>query len=135
MQQMQRWQAGRVTARRQAPRLLRAMREQGWPRLAEMDDAHRRTLEAEIFKNTGGAASWTKCLPGWVDDLRLYTVVRAQTAPATPAAAADEAAVRAALVAQCTACDRNGWVLDDADDGPMRRCTHPGVTAGTGSGR
>jgi hypothetical protein len=135
LQQMQRWQAGRATARRQAPRLLRTMREQGWPRLAEMDEAHRLSLEAEIFKNTGGAASWTRCLPGWVDDLRLYTVVRAQTASAGPAGAADGAGARAALVAECTACDRNGWVLDDADDGPMRRCTHPGVTAGTEASR
>ncbi|CAM5586124.1 hypothetical protein SALBM217S_08671 [Streptomyces griseoloalbus] len=35
----------------------------------------------------------------------------------------------AALVAACTACDPNGWVLDDDDTGPMRRCTHEGVTS------
>jgi hypothetical protein len=75
---MQRWQAGAATARRCAPRLLRAMRAQGWPELAEMDDAQRALLEADVLKNTGGAASWTKCLPGWVDDLRLYARVRPQ---------------------------------------------------------
>ncbi|MEU5666498.1 hypothetical protein [Streptomyces longwoodensis] len=72
LQQMKRWQAGAATARRCAPRLLRAMRAQGWPALAQMDDEHLALLETEILKNTGGAVSWTKCLPGWVDDLRLY---------------------------------------------------------------
>ncbi|MFI6936827.1 hypothetical protein [Streptomyces sp. NPDC050287] len=38
----------------------------------------------------------------------------------------DDAAARLALVAACTACDPNGWVLDD-DDAAMRRCTHPDV--------
>ncbi|MFE7211973.1 hypothetical protein ACFY0A_24095 [Streptomyces sp. NPDC001698] len=51
---MQRWQAGVTTVRRCVPRLLRAMRTQGWPRLTEMDDAHRVLLEADIVKNTGG---------------------------------------------------------------------------------
>jgi hypothetical protein len=121
---MRRWQAGAVTARRCAPRLLRAMRAQGWPELADMDEAQRGLLEADILKNTGGAVSWTKCLPGWVDDLRRYAVVRPRTATD---AGPDDAAVRLALVAACTACDPNGWVLDDDDDAPMRRCTHPGV--------
>jgi hypothetical protein len=76
LQQMSRWQAGAATARKCAPRLLRAMREQGWPRMAEMDDALGALLEADIFKNTGGAVSWTKCLPGWIDDLRLYCLVK-----------------------------------------------------------
>ncbi|MFF8234752.1 hypothetical protein [Streptomyces caelestis] len=127
LQQMQRWQAGRVTARRCAPRLLRAMRSQGWPRLAGMDDAHRHALEAEIFKNTGGATSWTKCLPGWVDDLRLYTVVRPRTRPA-PGSSARPAEAHAAAV-DCPLCDEYGWLLDDDDSGPQRRCTHPGITS------
>lgn len=55
LQRMQRWQAGVTTVRRCVPRLLRAMRAQGWPRLTEMDDAHRVLLEADILKNTGGA--------------------------------------------------------------------------------
>jgi hypothetical protein len=123
---MQRWQAGRVTARRCAPRLLRAMRSQGWPRLAGMDDAHRHALEAEIFKNTGGATSWTKCLPGWVDDLRLYTVVRPRTAPAPGSSA--RPAMASVVAADCSLCDEYGWLLDDDDSGPQRRCTHPGIT-------
>jgi hypothetical protein len=92
-----------------------------------MDDVHRRALEAEIFKNTGGATSWTKCLPGWVDDLRLYTVVRPRTAPA-PGSSARPAEARAAA-ADCPMCDEYGWLLDDDDSGPQRRCAHPGITS------
>jgi hypothetical protein len=73
---MKRWQAGAATARKCAPRLLRAMRAQGWPALTGLDVEHLALLEAEILKNTGGAVSWTKCLPGWVDDLRLYDRVK-----------------------------------------------------------
>ncbi|MYQ82978.1 MULTISPECIES: hypothetical protein [unclassified Streptomyces] len=127
LQRMRQWQAGRATAKKCAPRLLRAMREQGWPALSGMDDAQRQALEAEIFKNTGGATSWVRCLPGWVDDLRLYRAP-AQAAPATGQAPKDVAAL---LRAACPACDPNGWVLDDDDDAPMRRCSHPGVTADT----
>ncbi|KPC69094.1 hypothetical protein ADL27_55040 [Streptomyces sp. NRRL F-6602] len=79
LQQMQRWQAGGATARKQAPRLLRTMRKQDWPALAELDDAQLLLLEAEIFRNTGGAKSWVRCLPGWIDDLRLYNRVRARS--------------------------------------------------------
>ncbi|MBB1258309.1 hypothetical protein [Streptomyces alkaliterrae] len=79
LQHMERWQAGAATARKCAPRLLRAMRDQGWPQLTEMDDAQRVQLEAEIFKNVSGAKSWTKCLYGWVEDLRLYTKVTRTT--------------------------------------------------------
>ncbi|MFF3312952.1 hypothetical protein [Streptomyces sp. NPDC002952] len=121
---MQRWQAGAATARRCAPRLLRAMRAQGWPALADMDAAQRTLLEADVLKNTGGAASWTKCLPGWVDDLRRYEMVRPRTATVEQ----DQEAVRLAQRTACTACDPLGWVLDDDDDQPMRRCTHPGVS-------
>ncbi|SEF18985.1 hypothetical protein [Streptomyces sp. Ag109_O5-10] len=126
---MQRWQAGAATARRCAPRLLRAMRDQGWPLLADLDDAGRALLEADVLKNTQGAASWAKCLPGWVDDLRLYAKVKPRVAAAGSEGGPDAAAVRLALVAACTACDPSGWLLDDNDDAPMRRCTHPGVTA------
>ncbi|GHJ18881.1 hypothetical protein [Streptomyces albus] len=76
LQQMKRWQAGAATARKCAPRLLRAMRAQGWPALAALDEEHLGLLEAEILKNTGGAVSWSRCLPGWVDDLRLYERVK-----------------------------------------------------------
>jgi hypothetical protein len=126
---MHRWQAGAATAKKCAPRLLRAMRMQGWPDLADMDAQQKALLEDDVLKNTGGAASWTKCLPGWVDDLRLYAKVKPRAAVAGPDGGRDAAAVRRALVAACTACDPNGWVLDDDDTAPMRRCTHEGVTA------
>jgi hypothetical protein len=80
LQQMTTWQAGAATARKCAPLLLRAMRDQGWPQIADMDDAQQQLLEADIFKNTGGADSWVKCLPNWVRDLRLYSAVQATVA-------------------------------------------------------
>ncbi|MER7577492.1 hypothetical protein [Streptomyces sp. NPDC126514] len=119
---MQRWQAGAATARRCAPRLLRAMRAQGWPELADMDDAQRVLLEADILKNTGGATSWTKCLPGWVDDLRRYAMVRKQSSPHI----AQRPAADRTLIEACPACDEYGWLLDDDDD-VQRRCAHPGI--------
>ncbi|QLJ06826.1 hypothetical protein HZZ00_38005 (plasmid) [Streptomyces sp. NEAU-sy36] len=76
LQQMKRWQAGGATAQKNAPRLLRALRAQGWPKLAELDEEQRSQLEAEIFRNTVGAKSWVRCLPGWIDDLRRYDRVR-----------------------------------------------------------
>ncbi|MGA5208043.1 hypothetical protein [Streptomyces variegatus] len=126
LQQMQRWQAGAATARSCAPKLLRTMREQGWPSLAGADAGYRALLEAEVLKNTGGATSWTKCLPGWVRDLRRYALVHPQTTPA-PASSPRPAAARSVIEA-CPACDEYGWLLDDDDSGPQRRCTHPGVT-------
>lgn len=78
LQQMKRWQAGAATARKCAPRLLRTMRKQGWPLLAELDEDQLALLETEILKNTGGAKSWTKCLPGWVEDLRLFERARSR---------------------------------------------------------
>ncbi|MEV5099996.1 hypothetical protein ACFC5H_31730 [Streptomyces rochei] len=128
LQQMQRWQAGAATARSCAPKLLRTMREQGWPTLVGAGAEYRVLLEAEVLKNTGGAASWTKCLPGWVRDLRRYALVRPQpeAAPA-PGSGARLTAARGVIEA-CPACDEYGWLLDDDDDAPQRRCTHPGVT-------
>ncbi|MFD3535970.1 hypothetical protein [Streptomyces sp. NPDC058664] len=82
LQEMKRWQAGRKTAQRCAPRLLRAMGEQGWPALSAMDEAQRDLLEADVLRNTGGATSWERCLPGWVEDLRLYAKVAARPAGA-----------------------------------------------------
>ncbi|MEV0695266.1 hypothetical protein, partial [Streptomyces sp. NPDC050388] len=82
LQQMKRWQAGAATARRVAPKLLATMREQGWPSLAGMTAQDRALLEADLLRNTGGAKSWVKCLPGWVQDLRRYALVRPQPAPA-----------------------------------------------------
>ncbi|MFJ9729242.1 hypothetical protein ACIRP3_41520 [Streptomyces sp. NPDC101209] len=129
LQGMERWQAGAATAKRCAPRLLRTMWAQGWPELASMDEGQRALLEADVLKNTGGAKVWAKCLPGWVEDLRRYDAVRPRTAAADSEAGQDSTALRLALVAACTACDPNGWVLDDDDDGPMRRCKHPQVSA------
>lgn len=126
LQQMQRWQAGAATARSCAPKLLHTMREQGWPSLVGADAGYLARLEAEVLKNTSGAASWTKCLPGWVRDLRRYALVHPQAAP-TPSASSRPAAARSVIEA-CPACDEYGWLLDDEDSGPQRRCTHPGVT-------
>ncbi|MEC7051393.1 hypothetical protein RFN57_03610 [Streptomyces violaceochromogenes] len=125
LQQMQQWQAGAATARSCAPKLLRTMREQGWPSLAGADPGYLALLEAEVLKNTRGATSWTKCLPGWVRDLRRYALVRSQTAP--PSNHPQPTAARS-LIKACSACDEYGWLLDDDDSGPQRRCTHPGVT-------
>lgn len=132
LQQMRKWSAGLATARKCAPRLVRTMRLQGWPLLASMDDVQRTELEAEILKNTGGAASWVKCLPGWCEDLRRY-----RKAPAAPAAGLVQGSGQhlAALRAACPACDPLGWVLDDDDDKPNRRCAHPGVTVDIAGGQ
>ncbi|MEU2271983.1 hypothetical protein ABZ568_37250 [Streptomyces olindensis] len=129
LQQMQRWQAGAATARSCAPKLLRTMREQGWPPLAGADPEYLALLEAEVLKNTGGAASWTKCLPGWVRDLRRYALVRPQTAPAQGSSPRPTVARSVSAIEACPACDENGWLLDDDDSGPLRRCTHPGITS------
>ncbi|MEU6594708.1 hypothetical protein ABZ923_36865 [Streptomyces sp. NPDC046881] len=126
LQQMQRWQAGAATARRVAPKLLATMQEQGWPSLVDMSPQERALLEADLLRNTEGAKSWTKCLPGWVQDLRRYALVRPKTAPA--AGNSTRRAVAPAAVAACPTCDEYGWLLDDDDNGPQRRCTHPGIT-------
>jgi hypothetical protein len=124
----ERWQAGAATARSCAPQLLRTMREQGWPSLVGADAGYLALLEAEVLKNTGGAASWTKCLPGWVRDLRRYALVAPQTAPAL--ASSRRPAVARGVIEACAACDEYGWLLDDDDSGPQRRCSHPGVARG-----
>ncbi|PWI05681.1 hypothetical protein DIZ27_37760 [Streptomyces sp. NWU339] len=126
LQRMERWQAGAATARRVAPKLLATMREQGWPSLVGMTAQDRALLEADLLRNTGGAKSWVKCLPGWVQDLRRYALVRPQPAPA-PGGSPRPAATRA-VIAACPACDEYGWLLDDDDSGPQRRCPHPGIT-------
>ncbi|MFB7453989.1 hypothetical protein [Streptomyces sp. NPDC056194] len=123
LQEMKSWQAGRKTAQKSAPRLLRAMREQGWPTLAEMDDAQRALLEADVLRNTGGATSWERCLPGWVDDLRRYALISARTAPA-PAAVVPGVPVSADAIGRCGECDAYGWRLDTDPDDPQERCAH-----------
>jgi hypothetical protein len=103
------------------------MRRQGWPSLVGADDDYRRLLEAEVLKNTDGAKAWVKCLPGWVEDLRRYALVRPRPQSALAASSGPRPAARA-LIAACPACDEYGWLLDDDDTGPQLRCTHPGVT-------
>ncbi|AIS02439.1 hypothetical protein [Streptomyces glaucescens] len=125
LQQMRRWQAGASTARKCAPKLLRTMREQGWPSVVDMTAQDRELLEADVLRNTGGATSWIKCLPGWVQDLRRYDVVRPQSAPA-PSSSPRPVPVHTVSV-ECPACDEYGWILDDDDSGPQRRCTHPSI--------
>jgi hypothetical protein len=105
------------------------MRKQGWPSLVGMDGEQRALLEADVLKNTGGAASWTKCLPGWVEDLRRYALVRPQTT-AAPLGSNPRPAAARGVIAACPACDEYGWLLDDDDSGPQRRCTHPGIIRG-----
>jgi hypothetical protein len=63
-----------------------------------------------------------------VRDLRRYALVRPQATPA-PAGSARPAVARSVIEA-CPACDEYGWLLDDDDSGPQRRCTHPGITCG-----
>ncbi|MEV5567654.1 hypothetical protein AB0L54_33085 [Streptomyces sp. NPDC052196] len=87
LQQMKRFPAGAATASKAAPRLVQVMRVQGWPGVTGLDDEHMALLEAEILRNTGGAKSWDRCLPGWVDDLRLYDRVRSSLGSAQGAGA------------------------------------------------
>ncbi|MEV4044241.1 hypothetical protein [Streptomyces sp. NPDC049744] len=74
------WQAGRATARKCAPLLLREMRELGWPPIGEVDQP---VLEQEILKHTEGAKSPAHILPKWIKDLRLYSVVIKHGRPAS----------------------------------------------------
>ncbi|MFF7558261.1 hypothetical protein ACFZA9_35815 [Streptomyces olivaceus] len=128
LQQMRLWQAGASTARSCAPKLLRTMSQQGWPSLVDADAAYLALLEAEVLKNTGGATSWTKCLPGWVRDLRRYALVRPQPASAPAPGSGSRPTAARGVIEACPACDEYGWLLDEDDDAPQRRCTHPDVT-------
>jgi len=69
------WNAGRATARKCAPRLLKAMREQEWPGIRELDAAGRKLLEQDITKNPGGVINHAHVLPRRVDDLSLYSTL------------------------------------------------------------
>ncbi|MFI9194179.1 hypothetical protein ACIG0A_33375 [Streptomyces californicus] len=80
------WNAGRATATKCAPKLLRAMDTQGWPSIFDVD---KRVLEHDITKNPGGITRHAQVLPGRIADLSLYDVVA--PAPAqTPAARPNE---------------------------------------------
>ncbi|MGG8318091.1 hypothetical protein ACQ9AR_33360 [Streptomyces lividans] len=128
LQQMRLWQAGASTARSCAPKLLRTMLQQGWPSLVDADADYLTLLEAEVLKNTGGATSWTKCLPRWVRDLRRYALVRSQPASASTSGSNARPTAARGVIEACLECDEYGWLLDDDDEAPQRRCTHPGVT-------
>jgi hypothetical protein len=78
------WQAGRATARKCAPLLLREMRDLGWPSIREVDQ---RLLEGDILRNTEGAKSPAHILPKWIRDLRVYSAVVEQGRPHPGAAA------------------------------------------------
>lgn len=71
------WNAGRATARKYAPLLLRVMTEQGWPSMRELTDADRALLEQELTKNPDGITRHSNVLPKRIADLSLYDVVRA----------------------------------------------------------
>ncbi|MEU9946900.1 hypothetical protein [Streptomyces sp. NPDC047939] len=66
------WNAGRATATKYAPKLLRVMAEQGWPSIFNVD---KRVLEHDITKNPGGITRHAQVLPGRIADLSLYEVV------------------------------------------------------------
>ncbi|MFJ3787012.1 helix-turn-helix domain-containing protein [Streptomyces sp. NPDC090093] len=66
----------------------------------------------------------------------LIQHVESQEPESVPAQrSASTTAVSRSAVEACGLCDSLGWVLDDDDDGPLVRCAHPGVTAGTGAQR
>ncbi|MEU6996629.1 hypothetical protein ABZ953_39000 [Streptomyces sp. NPDC046465] len=77
LQCMKRHQAGAASSRKLAPLLLGLMAAQDWPKITGLDKQQQELLEADIFKNTGGAVSWASCLPGWIKDLRRYEFARA----------------------------------------------------------
>ncbi|MFC7016079.1 hypothetical protein ACFQMH_31155 [Streptomyces viridiviolaceus] len=81
------WQAGRSTAAKNAPQLLKVMREQGWPSIHEVD---RQLLEQDLLRNTVGAKSFAHVLPRWIADLRLFSVVTAQARPRATTAGGKE---------------------------------------------
>ncbi|MFC8511129.1 hypothetical protein ACFU3J_16310 [Streptomyces sp. NPDC057411] len=59
-----------------------------------------------------------------------------EAAPVPPGSGATGAGVDArTAAADCGLCDAYGWLLDDDDDRPQRRCTHPDVTAMAGAAR
>jgi hypothetical protein len=69
------WHAGRMTAQKEAPRLLAVMRDQGWPVVRELSDRDRQLLERELTKNPEGVTRYSQVLPKRIADLLLYEVV------------------------------------------------------------
>ncbi|MGI5397858.1 hypothetical protein ACQEVK_36885 [Streptomyces sp. CA-251251] len=60
-------------------------------------------------------------------DLRRYALVRPQPAAAPAAGSGSQPTAARNVIEACPACDEYGWLLDDDDDAPQRRCTHSGL--------
>ncbi|MFI2620570.1 hypothetical protein [Streptomyces sp. NPDC018584] len=118
LQCMKRHQAGAATARRLAPLLLRMMAAMDWPQITALDEGQRELLEADIFKNTGGAQSWASCLPRWIKDLRLFEVVSSAHKTRGP-------------VPWCGTCDSAEYRWIAPREGRPRKCPkcHPAVVS------
>lgn len=78
------WTAGRQTARKCAPLLLRVLAEQGWPAVRELDDVARRLLAREVTKNPEKISRYSQVLPNRIADLPLYEVVARRSRPHVP---------------------------------------------------
>ncbi|WP_404974865.1 hypothetical protein [[Kitasatospora] papulosa] len=66
------WNAGKATATKCAPLLLRVMAEEGWPSIFDVD---KRVLERDITKDPRGITRHSQVLPGRIKDLSLYEAV------------------------------------------------------------
>lgn len=75
------WNAGRATARKCAPPLLRVMGEQGWPSIQALSDTDRRLLERDLTKNPEGISRFSQVLPKRIADLALYDAVARRARP------------------------------------------------------
>jgi hypothetical protein len=78
---------GRLKAKGLAPVLLEAMADQGWPRLAELDERCRRLLVSQLTKNPDGVRNHASVLErDRVPNLPLFEVVAGTGVPAQGAA-------------------------------------------------
>ncbi|MFE5482982.1 hypothetical protein [Streptomyces sp. NPDC056527] len=109
------WQAGRATAVKHAPLLLRTMHEQGWPSIQEVDPG---LLEDDILRYTEGARSLAHVLPKWIRDLRLFSQVAGRPG-GTGANGSRESAIRC-----CSLCDAYGQI---EVAGRALLCKHDGL--------
>lgn len=81
------WNAGRATARKCTPLLLRVMTEQGWPSIQQLSDTDRRLLERDLTKNPEGISRFSQVLPKRIADLALYDAVARRPRPQSTAPA------------------------------------------------
>ncbi|WP_086562038.1 hypothetical protein [Streptomyces africanus] len=79
------WNAGRATARKCTPLLLRVMAEQGWPSIQALSDIDRRLLERDLTKNPEGISRFSQVLPKRIADLALYDAVARRARPQSAA--------------------------------------------------